>query len=514
MGILRPRLRRFLLGMGAGAAALAISYTIRYSIAGVFLPELAVNALVSHTPGAVESVLVTNLQSFAKYSAFTGAIVINLLLYGLLAYFMTGVGRRASYADRVPIYSLVAYVVTLGLTVLFLDLTQVLSAPQSIPSVMIALLPSQFVFGITLGAADKFMPIGEGVICEPFKPSGPAVKFNRRRRLFIEAGVATAVAAVLLYYGVNLLFPKPTTVQTNAPSTLYAQEITLNSNFYRVDVNIFPPAVDASSWSLGVSGMVDNPLTLNYAQLTGMNSVEQYNTLECVSNGIGGDLISTAKWTGVKLKDVLQTAGIQSGATYVVFKAADGYDVGIPLERALLDGTILAYRMNDVPLPQEHGYPTRAIVPGYYGMMNCKWVTSIEIVKEVYQGYWQQRGWANEAEYKTGSEIVTPGGSPIEDRFGIIGSSQVPLGKTSIAGIAFAGDRGIEMVEVSTDGKTWMPASIKDPLSGYTWVLWMAEWNPPATGRYSVAVRATDKTGAVQTATISIHFRAAQPAIT
>jgi len=494
--------------MGAGAVALAASYLIRYSLGGVFLPELAVNALVTQTPGTVESVLVTNLQSLAKYSAFTGAIAINLLLYGFLAYFMTAVGRRTSYADRVPIYSLVAYAVTLGLTVVFLELTQVLSTPQSIPSVIIALLPSQFLFGFTLGAADKFMPIQKGVICEPMAPGRqPGKRFDRKRRLLIEAGVATAVGGVLLYYGVNLLFPKPTIIQGSDESTLYSQEVTPNSKFYRVDVNIFPPSVDTNSWSLRVMGLVGNPLTLNYAQLTGMNSVQQYNTLECVSNDIGGDLISTAKWTGVKLKDVLQAAGVQSDATYVIFGAADGYDVGIPLERALLDGTILAYQMNDAPLPQEHGYPIRAIVPGYYGMMNCKWVTTINVVNYVHQGYWQQRGWANEAQYQTGSSIVTPGISQIDDRFGIPGGSQLSLGQTPIAGIAFAGDRGIEKVEVSTDGgNTWVPASLKEPLSGYTWVFWRTEWNPPTAGQYKIEVRATDKTGAVQTAIMTDPF--------
>jgi DMSO/TMAO reductase YedYZ molybdopterin-dependent catalytic subunit len=512
---LRPRLRRFLLGMGAGAVALGISFLIRVLFGGVFLPEIAVGALVTNTPGTVESVLVTNLQSLAKYSALTGAILINLVLYGLLAYLLSGVSGRKEYGDRISIYTFAAYGVTFILTVVALLFTQVLSSPQPLQTVVLTILPPQLAFGAILVAGEKFAPAQTGVICEPLKPlerqssgeRGRKAKFDRKRRIVIEAGLATAVAGVLLYYGVGLLFPKPGTSRVDAVTALYSQEVTPTDKFYRVDVNVFPPSVSSSGWTLPVGGLVSNPLTLDYNQLVAMDSVEQYNTLECVSNEVGGDLISTAKWKGVKLKDVLAQAQVKPEATYVVFKAADGYDVGIPMNKAMLDGTLLAYQMNDVPLPAEHGFPVRMIVPGYYGMMNCKWVSSIELVSETYQGYWQVRGWDNEASYMTGSEIVTPGTAQVADRFGIAQAPNVPIGLVPIAGIAFAGDRGIEKVEVSTDGgNTWMPASVKDPLSDYTWVLWTADWNPPSTGHYAIAVRATDKTGAVQFAAIRTPF--------
>ena len=208
-------------------------------------------------------------------------------------------------------------------------------------------------------------------------------------------------------------------------------------------------------------------MTLTYESLMAMPPQSQYNTLECVSNDTDGDLISTAKWTGVKFSDILSQAGVSADATYVVFKATDGYSVGIPMAKAMDPGTILAYQMNGVPLPAEHGYPARMIVPGYYGMMNCKWVTSIKVVAETYQGYWQVRGWINEAQYETGSFIVTPGTAQVADRFGMAGAPNVPLGMVPMAGVAFAGDRGIEKVEVSTDGgNTWNLASLQDPLSG------------------------------------------------
>ncbi len=510
---MKARLRRFLTGMGAGAVAVLVSFVIRVYFGGIFLPEVAVGALVTNTPGSVESVLVTNLQYLAKYSALAGAIAINLLLYGALASLLSGVSGRKEYGDRVSIYTFAAYGVLFAITLVALTLTQIQSSPEPLETVVLTLLPPQLAYGIVLVSGERFAPSHTGVVCEPLKPTLPQgagkgkTKFDTKRRLVIQAGVATAVAGVLLYYGVGLLFPKAGVAKSSAINALYQQEVTPTSRFYRVDVNIFPPNVSSSDWTLPVTGLVSTPLSLNYEQLLAMKPVEQFNTLECVSNDVGGDLISTAKWTGVKFSDILAQAGVKPEATYVVFKATDGYSVGIPIAKAMEDGVILAFKMNGVPLPAEHGFPARMIVPGYYGMMNCKWVTSIEIAAETYMGYWQVRGWINEAKYETSSSIVTPSPSQIVDRFGIARTSSVPLVMTPIAGIAFAGDRGIQKVEVSTDGgKTWMPASVKDPLSGNTWVLWTADWNPPSAGHYSLAVRATDGTGAVQTASMAAPF--------
>jgi DMSO/TMAO reductase YedYZ molybdopterin-dependent catalytic subunit len=503
--------------MGAGAVAMSLSLIIRLYFGGLFLPEVAVGALVTNTPGSVESVLVTNLQYLAKYSALTVAVAVNLLLYGALASLLSGVSGRKEYGDRVSIYTFAAYGILFVITIVALAFTQILSSPQPLPTVILTLLPPQLAYGVVLVAGERYAPVQTGVICEPLKPIGRQgsggrgkQKFDRKRRIVIQAGVATAIAGVLLYYGVGLLFPKPGISRADAVSALYSQEVTEVTpadKFYRVDVNVFPPNVSSSSWTLPVTGLVSNPLTLNYSQLLAMESQDQYNTLECVSNNTDGDLISTAKWTGVKFSDILSQAGVKPDATYVVFKATDGYSVGIPMAKAMDPETILAYHMNGVPLLADHGFPARMIVPGFYGMMNCKWVTSIEVVAETYQGYWQVRGWINEAQYETGSFIVTPGNAQVADRFGVAGASSVPLGLVPIAGVAFAGDRGIEKVEVSTDGgNTWTMASVKDPLSGNTWVLWTADWNPPAAGNYSIAVRATDKTGAVQTASMAAPF--------
>ncbi|MGA2666405.1 MAG: molybdopterin-dependent oxidoreductase, partial [Nitrososphaerales archaeon] len=489
--------RGFLVGLLGGVVALAVSYAIRATVGGVFLPELAAQTLFSLTPGAIESKAVETLQSLAKYSAFTTAVVVNLLIYGLfgaLLFRSRSVSESPSRLERFLSFSLVPYLVLAGVGVLLLFTTAIQSSPVTVPGLLVSMVPPQLAFGATLTYLRGDPKPTD--LCKAVKPP-KGMKFDRRRRLFIRAGVASAVGAAILVYGVGFLL-RPSNTSTNQPSpnSLLSQQVTANSNFYRVDVNIFPPSVDSSTYSLHVYGLVDTELNLSLAQLQQMAVVEQYNTLECVSNTVGGDLISTAQWTGVKLKDILEMAGLGDTADYVVFRAVDGYDVGIPLDTALLDGTLLAYEMNGSPLPTDHGSPLRAIVPGLYGMMNCKWITSIEAVSGVYQGYWQVRGWENDAAYQTGSSIVIPGDAQITQRFGIDGSSDVTLGAVPVAGIAFSGDRGISKVEISSDGgKTWTQASTSPPLSDYTWVFWSSEWNPPSTGSYQLMVRATDETG-------------------
>jgi hypothetical protein len=290
-----------------------------------------------------------------------------------------------------------------------------------------------------------------------------------------------------------------------------ASELTPNDKFYRIDTNIIVPSVDANSWRLNVRGLVKNgPMQFTYDELKAMPSVSEYATLECISDKIDGDLISTAHWKGVPLKSILEKAQVLPGAIYVVFRCYDGYDVGIPLDRGLMDGTILAYEMNGTPLPPEHGFPVRAIVPGLYGMMNAKWITDIELVDKIYMGFWQRRGWANNAKYQTHSKIAFPGDAlrnRLAEDLSSLNNSVMVGKKSPIAGIAFAGDRGISKVEVSVDGgNTWQTASIKDPLSSNSWVLWALEWIPQNKGKYNIVVRATDKAGNMQTAEIRDNY--------
>jgi hypothetical protein len=261
-------------------------------------------------------------------------------------------------------------------------------------------------------------------------------------------------------------------------------------------------------WNLSISGLVDNPITLSYDDIKAMPQIERYHTLECVSNMVGGDLTSTGRWKGVLLKDVLDKAKMQSGATYVVFRCADGYDVGIPIER-VDNAAFLAYELNGAPLPRDHGYPLRAIVPGLYGMMNAKWITSITLVAAEYDGFWQRRGWANNAQYKIHSTIAVPG-STLSNRFdGLSAPTTVSVGNpVPIAGLAYAGDRGVSKVEVSTDGgNTWQAVQIKKPLMPTnTWVLWNTEWIPKVEGTYDLSVRAYDGNGEMQSMGFATPF--------
>jgi len=242
---------------------------------------------------------------------------------------------------------------------------------------------------------------------------------------------------------------------------------------------------------------VTKPLTLTKSDLQAMQPTDQYATLECVSNTINppGALISNGKWTGVPLATILNRAGLTPDAIYVIFHCAEGYTVGIPKERALEPGALLAYNMNDQTLPLEHGFPLRAIIPGLYGMMNAKWITEIEASDSAYLGYWQERGWTNDARIHTTSIIYYP---PAGAQAG---------GSLPIAGVAFAGDRGISKVEVSTDGgNTWNTAELKPPKSPYSWVLWAYMWTPTTKGNQTIIVRATDGTGHVQDSTQNQPF--------
>ncbi|MBI3811620.1 MAG: molybdopterin-dependent oxidoreductase [Nitrospirae bacterium] len=254
--------------------------------------------------------------------------------------------------------------------------------------------------------------------------------------------------------------------------------------------------LDYSGWTLNLTGRVKNPLVLPYDAIKRRPAFEAAVTLECIENPVGGDTISNAIWRGVSLKNLLAEAGAAPNAQKVIFKAADGYTDSIPLTQAMASDVLLAYQMNGVDLPRKHGYPLRAVVPGIYGMKNVKWIMEIEVSDSNYLGYWQQRGWSDEAVIGLMARIDSPGA--YQELHGL---------KQVIRGIAFAGAAGIRQVEVSTDGgRHWNAAQLDAPLSLYTWLFWRMDWQVPRAGVYRIVVRAMDRSGRLQTAEYTRGF--------
>ncbi|HYV01428.1 MAG TPA: molybdopterin-dependent oxidoreductase [Actinomycetota bacterium] len=267
-------------------------------------------------------------------------------------------------------------------------------------------------------------------------------------------------------------------------------EVTSAGQFYVVDQAIIDPIIDAETWRLSVMGLVRRPLRLSYGELGRLPAVERFQTLECISNPVGGQLISNARWEGIPLPEILDRAGVDPRAVEVVFRSADGYSDGLPIDTATDERTLIALGMNGYELTRAHGYPARLLSVGTYGMKNPKWLTSIEVVDRRYTGFWEERGWSKPAIVKT------------EARFDVPRSGSRIAGPTTIAGIAFGGARGISKVQASTDaGRTWEDAVLETALSPYTWVRWLYRWVPSVPGDYSVWARAFDGDGTPQPST-------------
>lgn len=265
-------------------------------------------------------------------------------------------------------------------------------------------------------------------------------------------------------------------------------ELTPNESFYRIDINSIPPQIDGESWRLEVGGLVDNPLMLSIEDIRSRPAVSQAITLECISNRLAGDLIGTSLWTGVRLRDILEEAGMQAGAQEVYIEAVDGFYESVPMGEVMDERTLLVYEMNGEPLPVEHGYPLRIYIPNHFGMKQPKWITRIEVIDYEGPGYWVERGWSDTAIPPTTSVIDTVAVDEFDPAEGI-----VPVG-----GIAYAGARGISKVEIQVDNGGWVEAELRQPaLSPLTWVQWRYDW-PAVPGRHTFRVRAFDGNGELQ----------------
>jgi len=313
-----------------------------------------------------------------------------------------------------------------------------------------------------------------------------------RRQLLTRAGVAVlgvgaAGGIAGLVQGFLSGYAAYDGLLTNAHNG-HTDPITPNSEHYVVTQNPIDPTPSTAVWHLEVTGLVGNAGSYDYEELQNVPSISRAVTLECIANGVGGRLISTAIWQGITLHSLLALhGGAQSSATYVAFYGVDGYTTSLPLNEVLAADALLVWRMNGEELPVRHGFPVRALIPGRYGEEQPKWLTRIELTDHFVGGLYSDQGWYN-GQLHTMNRIDRPHG-------------QLALGQpVEVAGFAFAGYRGIEKVEVSVDGGgTWNVATLQQPLSKDSWVFWSWMWTPTVSGNYTLAARATDGTDVVQT---------------
>ena len=340
---------------------------------------------------------------------------------------------------------------------------------------------------------------------DPGPPGGPA-----RRRFLVGSGIAAAVAVAGTVAGRELAtrrdvtlaraalrFPRPAVPAPPLPagSDLHipglSSFITPNDSFYRVDTAILLPQVDPSTWQLRIHGMVQREVTITFAELLRRPLIEDYVTLTCVSDPVGGPYVGNAKWLGASLAGLIRQARPQAGANQLLCTSVDGFTSGTPLQ-VVLDGrdALLAVAMNGTALPVEHGFPARMVIPGLYGYVSAtKWVTDIEVTTfAAASAYWIQRGWSQQAPIKTESRIDVPAA----------GATLRP-GLTPVAGVAWAQHKGVAAVQVRVDGGPWHEARLAAVPDIDTWRQWVWEWQATP-GNHLLEARATDQTGYTQTA--------------
>ncbi len=314
------------------------------------------------------------------------------------------------------------------------------------------------------------------------------------RREIIRLAILGAAGALLAACG-RALEPLtgveiPTIVPTRgAPSPVVKIDgvpVTSNVDFYSVSYSTIPQV--PRDWKLTITGLVDKPLTLTLDEIRAMSSITEMRTLSCISNPVGGELISNAVWKGVRLKDLLAKTGVQTTARFLKLQAFDGWDTGIPLELGMDDHALLVYEMNGEPLPRDHGAPLRCLWPGRYGMKQPKWIQTITLVDQEYRGYWEKQGWSNEAKILPFSRIDAP------HDLAIIEGTMFTL-----SGVAYADESGLAKLEISWDNlDKWQPAEL-GRASSLAWATWT--WTGPALspGRHTLYARAIDQRGKMQT---------------
>jgi DMSO/TMAO reductase YedYZ molybdopterin-dependent catalytic subunit len=369
-------------------------------------------------------------------------------------------------------------------------------------------------WGATLGWAYQQVLVIDGTVTKPVAEN--VVERIDRRRFLVRLGSATAVVTVIgavvgelsevkrkrvsTTTGKDLLWssthPLPNADAAVKPAPGTRPEFTPLERHYRIDIDTIPPVIDPKQWRLNIGGFVEKPLALTLDDLKRFEPMHQFITLSCISNPVGGDLIGTSRWTGVSLQQLLPSLRLQTAATHLKIRAADGFYEVVSLETIRSDERVmLTYAWDGVQLPQEHGFPLRIYIPDIYGMKQPKWIESIEVTDHWEPGFWVDRGWDKDARMKATSVIDT-----VAVDMTIINAD--PRRLVSIGGIAHAGAREISKVELQVDDGPWQEAALRRPLSHLTWVVWRYEW-PFGHGKHTFSVRCYEGNGTPQIATQS-----------
>lgn len=493
---------RILLGCLAAGAALAVAELVRAVLHVRVHPVAAVGEeVVERTPGALAELAIDLVGTWDK-PLLLGGIVAVVALVGALA---------AVLAARSAVWPAVL-VGALGVLGTLAALARPGAASADALPVVAGTLAWLLALALLLSPLHTARPSEEP---GDAAAEGPGSGGSTRRTVLVRAGAVAAAGLVAAAVGRSVsrarevveatrrLVRLPATRGTPPPGADLLRDLrevgaqpwrTPADDFYRIDTALVVPTIDPEQWQLRIHGLVEREIVLGYDDLATMELTQAWITLCCVSNPVGGDLVGNAWWSGVRVADLLARAGVRPDADAVLQTSQDGWTCATPLT-ALTDdrNALVALAMNGEPLPLEHGFPARMVVPGLFGYVSAtKWLVDLEVTRfaEV-EAYWTERGWAEEGPVRTMSRIDVP-------RSG----TDLPAGPITIAGVAWAQHTGIDRVEVRLDGGPWVAARLgavpTGPGRDDTWVQWRAEVDAPA-GDHLVTVRATDRSGSTQT---------------
>lgn len=488
-------------GLVSAAAGLGVASLVTGLLGGGDSPIVSVgNAFIDATPRWLKELAIDVFGQNDKRALLVGIY----LTVGLLAALVGVLAQRYRKQG-------VAIVLLVGLVPAAAALTRpTAQLGDAVPAVVGAVAAAGFLWVLSAP-----MPAaGSGDVGT--SPAATTSALSRRSFLTL-AAVAGAVAVTAGAIGrelsrarldverlrASLRLPVPASPARTLPASVdvpgVTPYLTPTSSFYRIDTALRVPVIDSDTWRLRIYGMVEHEESYSFDDLLDMPLVERDVTLTCVSNEVGGDLVGNARWLGVPLEPLLDDVRPDSGAQQVVSRSVDGMTIGTPLA-ALTDGrdAMLAVGMNGEPLPVEHGFPVRMVVPGLYGYVSaCKWLSDLEITTfDAYDAYWVQRGWAQQAPIKLSSRIDTP-------RPGSSASAPVRVG-----GVAWAQHVGVAGVEIRVDDGAWQQAELAADAGIDSWRLWSWTWEDATTGTHALSVRATDRDGTLQSGTATDPFPA------